>query len=622
MKKIYLILSVTVLLIIIAGFILVNACSLGSGNRYRPKNNGLTTQAFEQKGARQYLGTAWKERKEGTIMLHLEGSPYEMGYQHGALLHEEIRNGVVPLFSDPIGHTLEYRKKPLWLRWLLTKYLEISIFSPIERATPRDYLEELKGIADGCGIPYREIFIANFKSDLTMIMAVRQIKARAGKLGALAECSSFAAAGPNTPDGELVFGRNTDYAGQGRWMRNQVLFFYKPRVGNAYVRVDTAGLIKCNTAMNEKGIVVGGHFMAYEGAKPQGVSFTVLENEIMRKASSIDEAIAIVRRAPVCGSFGLVVADGKNRKAVAIEAVDNVVGIVSMKDDYVRLTNCATSRELQPRDLMARYNLVMRDLYGRLSRLDALITQSRGHITPAKAAEFMGDHYDTVTKTERSTGIGVGAANNVTSAVFMPARGLFWVATGKEPACNNSYTGFDLATELAGGISNVDPPVLLGYKWQDTAHERGLYEYMQAFALFEQNPDDVQMILAHLDSATAADPGEPVYNEMAARLLIHAGRYTEALKRIKATFTLVQSPNELALHRLLAGQCLDLMGKHEEACSYYREVQSLGKAHGRDYLTGINDFLVGLSYALEKKPFGISDLSYVPIGFSQESGLE
>ncbi len=622
MKKVCMILLVTVLLIIISGFMLFTARTLGSGNRYRQESTGINTQAFEQKGARQYLGTAWRERKEGTIMLHLEGSPYEMGYQHGALLRDEIRNGVVPVFSDPIGHTLEYRKKPAWLRWLLTKYLEISIFSPIERATPREYLEELKGISDGCGIPYREIFIANFKSDLTMIMAVRQIKARAGKLVVSPECSSFAAAGPNTPDGELVFGRNTDYAGQGRWMNNQVLFFYKPRGGIAYVRVDTAGLIKCNTAMNAKGLVVGGHFMAFDGAKPQGISFTVFENEIMRKASSIDEAVEIVKRSPVCGSFGLVVADGKSRKAVAMEAVSNVLGIVPMKDDYVRLTNCATSNELQPRDLMARHNLVMRDLFGRLSRLDALIAQSRGHITPAKAAEIMGDHYDTVTKTERSTGIGVCAANNVTSAVFMPARGLFWVATGKEPACNNTYTGFDLAAELAGGISELDTPVLPGYNWQDTSHERGLYEYMQAFALFEQNPDDTRMILAHLDNAAAADPGEPVYNEMAARLLIHAGRYTEALKRIKATFTLLQSPNELALHRLLAGQCLDLMGRHEEACSCYREMQSLGKAHGRDYLKGINDFLVGLSYALEKKPFGIRDLSFVPIGFSQESGLE
>jgi hypothetical protein len=109
---------------------------------------------------------------------------------------------------------------------------------------------------------------------------------------------------------------------------------------------------------------------------------------------------------------------------------------------------------------------------------------------------------------------------------------------------------------------------------------------------------------------------------MTARLLVHAGRYTEALERVKTTFILVQSPNELALRKLLAGQCLDLMGNHEDANVFYREVQSLRKTHGKDYLTGINDFLAGLSYVYEKKPFTTGDLSYIPIAFSQESGLE
>jgi isopenicillin-N N-acyltransferase like protein len=616
--------AITTAAALLAGALVAfNSLTLSSGDSYRPDRDTrarMGALAPELKGSRTHLGSAWKERRDGAILLYMEGSPYEMGYQHGALLREEIHSGVVPAFSDPVGHTLEHRNKPAWLRRLLTKYLEIAVYAPIERHTPREYLEELKGIADGCGIPYREVFIANFKSDLTMVMASRMIPAKARELPA--ECSSFAAAAPFTPDGELVFGRNTDYAGQGRWMKNQVIFFYKPRGGHAYVRVDTAGLLKCNTAMNEHGIVVGGHFMAYEGARASGASFTVLENEIMRRAKNLDEAVAIVRRAPVCGSFGLAVADGNTRTAVAIEAVGETVGVQPMEQRRLILANCATTRELKALDLMARHNLVMRDLFGRMVRIDSLLVMSQGSLTPARAAEILGDHYDIIVRRERATGITVGAANNVTSAVFLPARGRFWVATGDEPACGNRYAGFDLAAELSGKPSDVQPRMLDGYRWNNPSHERGLRAYMLAYALFEENPNELVGILAHLDRACAEDPHEPVYDEMAARLLMHAGRYMDAMSRISESLRPGQSSAERALRSLLMGQCLDLMDRREEALAFYDRVISLHREHGSDHITGVNEFTAALARAYRIKPFTKNSIDDVQIGFGQETGLE
>src|SRR6185436_231401 len=39
-------------------------------------------------------GQGWLERVDGYLVLHLKGTPYEMGYQHGALLKDHIRENL------------------------------------------------------------------------------------------------------------------------------------------------------------------------------------------------------------------------------------------------------------------------------------------------------------------------------------------------------------------------------------------------------------------------------------------------------------------------------------------------------------------------------------------------
>jgi hypothetical protein len=94
------------------------------------------------------------EMREGNRILHLKGSPYEMGYQHGVLLKEDIVQGVVPVFADPVSGLSTYRSLPKWVRSLMLLYLDFTVYSPVERNQPREYLSELKGIADGSGTDF------------------------------------------------------------------------------------------------------------------------------------------------------------------------------------------------------------------------------------------------------------------------------------------------------------------------------------------------------------------------------------------------------------------------------------------------------------------------------------
>jgi len=618
-------------IIVLAVIIAVSACLLfiksrlvSAGSAYAPDSalaERLASERPRLEGERTWMGAAWKERRPEGIIISMTGTPYEMGYQHGTLLRDDIRRGVVPVFADPVTNSRDHRRKPEFLRKLMLAYLDFTVFGPLERDTPAEYLMELKGIADGSGVDYRDLVRATYKSELTMIMVPKVVRGKAKSLGIAAECSDFAAAGAATADGRLIMGRNTDYPGQGKWMGGQTVFIYRPLRGHKYVNISTAGLIKCNSAVNEKGIVIGGHFMGFDGTGAKGRSYTVLQHEIMRGASSVDEAIAIVRKDRRAGAFGYMIADGKRRDAAVIEANADTVGVKRMKDGVLVLTNFATTPELEKLDLMRRHNMVMRDLAGRYRRLQELTAANRGRITPTAAAAFMGDRLDMFTRAERATGITVGAANNVTSAVFVPEQGVVWIGTGVEPACDGVFHGFDVRAELEGTPPRRFPP-LPGYAWRDRSKRAGLGHFMKAYALHEEDPFDYTAILAHLDAAIALDPGETIYTRLKAALLMHTGSYEEAVGLLEKSLDRPQSNNERAHALLLAGQGLDLMGERDGAVARYRMAEALHAAHGEDFLKGVNGLLAGFCKRYIEKPFTAKQIADMPIAFSSESGIE
>src|SRR5262245_50951225 len=87
----------------------------------------------------QCHGPAYKYPQAGWTVLHIEGEPYERGYQHGRLMASEIA-AFVRCFAAMQGP-----KAPAEA-WRQTRTLVNALFL---RRTDREYLEEMKGIADG-----------------------------------------------------------------------------------------------------------------------------------------------------------------------------------------------------------------------------------------------------------------------------------------------------------------------------------------------------------------------------------------------------------------------------------------------------------------------------------------
>src|SRR5439155_15625079 len=87
----------------------------------------------------QWYGPAYRYPQAGWIVLHIEGEPYERGYQHGRLLAPEIL-GYLRCFA-----AIQSPKAPNE-GWKNTRTLVNALFV---RRFEKEYLEEMKGIADG-----------------------------------------------------------------------------------------------------------------------------------------------------------------------------------------------------------------------------------------------------------------------------------------------------------------------------------------------------------------------------------------------------------------------------------------------------------------------------------------
>jgi hypothetical protein len=173
----------------------------------------------------QRYGPAYRYPQAGWIVLHIEGEPYERGVQHGRLLAPEIA-AHVRCFAATQG------SKDPPAAWRQTRTLVNALFL---RRYAKEYLEEMKGIADGAAAAGARF--DNRPIDLIDVVALNAwpeamhldsalaatptgleglrfpLESPAAKVAPVPpRCSAFAATGPATKDGKVVFGHITMFS--------------------------------------------------------------------------------------------------------------------------------------------------------------------------------------------------------------------------------------------------------------------------------------------------------------------------------------------------------------------------------------------------------------------------
>ncbi len=345
-------------------------------------------------------GAGWLERIDGYAVLHLKGTPYEMGYQHGKLLRDDARENLNFLLNvkseEEVLQVGPLRVKP--------RQLIETIIQTQKSFVPAKYLEEIRGLAEGAGVSPDDARVANFIPEMF-------------------HCSGFAVMNSATKDGTLYHGRVLDYAIDWRLQEHCVVIVAEPQGGIPFVNVTYAGFVGSVTGMNARNISIGemggggvGHW--------EGVPMAFLVREVLETAGDLDEAIGVFRDNPRTCQYYYVIADGKTNRAVGMEASWNAFFTIEPGE----------SNSLLPKPVEDAVVLSSGDRY------DELVRRVRaGHveITAEKAIRLM----------DRP----VAMKSNLHNVLFEPRTTRFWVANAGpdgQPAAERAYQAFQLSDLL------------------------------------------------------------------------------------------------------------------------------------------------------------------------------
>ena len=221
------------------------------------------------------FGPAYRYPNGGWIYLHIEGEPYERGYQHGYLMSKEIV-GYMERGSAELGNKSKHD-------WERSRNIANALFL---RGFDEEILQEMKGIAEGAAaagarwegrpIDLLDVVTLNTVTELELVEPALGLTPTGlegigfrppsyfdkkrdgdGKLPITERCSAFAATGKATPDGKMVIGHIT-------WWpltlaeQTNVMLDVKPTKGHRVMMQAYPGGIQSGTDwyQNDAGVVL------------------------------------------------------------------------------------------------------------------------------------------------------------------------------------------------------------------------------------------------------------------------------------------------------------------------------------------------------------------------------
>ncbi len=357
------------------------------------------------------------DRINGYLVLHVEGTPEQMGEQHGRLLRDQIQRACKALITDEYTGD-SYRRLVEGARVM-------------EKHQPEEFRRELKTLAHAAGIDYWDCVAMQLFGDVARGRPLAY-EAEGGGLDS-AQCTVFAAFGKATATGELIAGRNLDFWDAGVGEYGAILMHAKPDSGHAFVTVTWCGIINGWTLMNEKGIITANN-TAYGGTNSlEGISTCFMLRKIAQYAATVNEGIEIVKKGPRACGTNMLIAGGSRPDAVVVEFDHEKTAVRRAERGYVLAANDFL--------VLRRTGLAGDDfgLFGRYATLEELIKKHHGKID--RTMNFAGAE-------------GVPMSCNLHSALLFPADLTFRVSMGKTPAYKHRYRAFQMTK---GGIVSAEP---------------------------------------------------------------------------------------------------------------------------------------------------------------------
>jgi len=244
-------------------------------------------------------GGAWAQQVNGrTYMLgegadavrviEVWGAPYEMGYAHGYLVREELKDYYATFFGIIKG-TMNVSDEQLDQAWEV-----------MSRHLPEEFKEEMRGLAAGANVPERWVHWMHIIPDLSWI-----------------QCSYYAAWGKAVPDDHLYQIRALDYWTEAHVQDKPAIILWRPAKGHPFVSASWIGFIGVVSGMNAESIAISeiGDGFGDDQKQLDAEPWVFMARRVLQYTDNLDDAVAVVRNSVRPSSYDYLIGDGKLRDA-------------------------------------------------------------------------------------------------------------------------------------------------------------------------------------------------------------------------------------------------------------------------------------------------------------------
>jgi len=345
-------------------------------------------------------GAFRKPAQNGWIYVHLEGTPYNIGFQHGYLLAPEIQDAEkVVVLEQTHGGRKDWKFFRNAARDMMWPHIE------------QEYRDELQGIADG-------VRAKGVKLDVWDVVALNafcewsyyikeydlhHLDNTSAELVAPEHCSAFVATGSYTKDGKVIIAHNdwTTYLEGSRWT---IIFDIVPKAGQRILMDGFPGAIHSadDFGINAAGIMITettiSHFSGYD---PKGIPEFVRARKAMQYAASIDDFARIMKEGNNGGYANTwLVADRKTNEIASLELGLKNVTLLRKSDGYFVGSNFPADPKLVKEETNFNVSDMSESANARHARWEQLMAENKGKIDVGSAQKFLADHFDTFEKKE------------------------------------------------------------------------------------------------------------------------------------------------------------------------------------------------------------------------------
>jgi hypothetical protein len=343
------------------------------------------------------LANSYRFERGGWIYIHAEGTPSQIGFQHGYLLAPEIADA---LNAYKLGATHQTKRD-----WNFFRETSRNVLWPhIEQ----EYRDEIQGIVDG-------VNAHGVNADLDDMVALnafmeipgyyvpwlnaKQRARNAPHLTSPGNCSAFVATGSYTRDGKIVIAHNnwTDYWEGERW---RIIFDIVPTHGFRMLMDGFPGVITSDDdfAVNASGLMITETTISqFSGFDPNGVPEFVRARKAIQYGSSIDDYVRMMLDGNNGGyANDWLLGDRKTGEVAQFELGLKDHRVWRTKDGYFVGSNFPSDPKLMKEETVFDPKDMKSSALARRARWEQIMNDSRGKIDVASAQKFLGDHTDVI----------------------------------------------------------------------------------------------------------------------------------------------------------------------------------------------------------------------------------